>query len=100
MRCRPASAASSASCDLLRKILDDARNRIGRRLAETADRRVRHRLRKLAQQRHVPRWLREERNGLLGADPAWRALAARFVGEEMHEIPCRIARAVTLRQHD
>src|SRR5580765_6889068 len=69
------------SCELVREILHHAGDRIGRRLAQAADRGIGHRLRELVQERSVPARAREQTHRLLGANPARRALSAGFVGE-------------------
>src|SRR6185295_16648087 len=71
--------------DLVREMLRDAANRIGRRLAEAADRGVGHRDRQLFQQSRVPPGRFHQVRGLGGADAAGRALAAGLVLEEAHE---------------
>src|SRR5690349_14579621 len=60
----------------LREIFDDTCDGIGRRLAEAADGRVHHRLRKVGEQRLVPPRLAHQHRRLVGADAARRALAA------------------------
>ncbi len=79
-------------------MLDYAANRIRRRLAEAADRSVGHRLRQFFQQCGVPLRLTQQTDGFCRSDAARRALPARFVGEELHQIERGIARAVVLRQ--
>ncbi len=55
---------------------------------------------KLVEQRRVPLRARHQRDRLFGAHAARRALAAGLVGEELHQVERRVARAVVLRQHD
>src|SRR6516165_6426384 len=64
---------------LLREILEHAQQRVGRRLAEPADRGVAHGVRELRQQRLIPGPGCHQRGGLLGSRPAGRALAAALV---------------------
>ena len=84
------------------KVFQDGERRIRRGLAQTADRRVHHRLRQLLQQRGVPPLLLHQLEGLDRADAAWRALAAGFVGEELHQVargartPCRGSKDTTI----
>src|SRR5690349_10082662 len=86
--------------DLVREMFRDAADRVGSRLSETADRGVGHRDRKLLEERRVPLLRFHEVRGLRGADPARRALAARLVLEEAHEVQRRVARLVVLRKDD
>src|SRR5688572_29383230 len=72
--------------DFLGEILQHGQLRIGRGLAETADRGVHHRLRQLLQQRLVPVLLAHQAERFLGAHAAGGALAARFVLEEPHHV--------------
>src|SRR5262245_41196941 len=58
----------------VRKILQDAQQRVGRRLPEPADRRVAHQRRELRQQRGIPRALLHQLDGFLAANAARRAL--------------------------
>src|SRR5258708_23885595 len=69
---------------LVREMLGDAADRIRRRLAEAADRRVGHRHGELLEERAIPLRRFHEMRGLRGAHAARRALAARFVLEELH----------------
>src|SRR6266568_6491075 len=96
---RPTSAARTlgSSFDLVAEMLDHAADRIGRRLAEAADRGIGHGLRQFFEQPLVPARRREQSGGFLGADPAGRALAAGFVGEEAHDVQRRVAGPVMLR---
>ena len=82
------------------EVLRDAADRIGRRLPEAADRRVGHRDRELFEQRVVPLRRFHQLRGLGGADAARRALAARLVLEEAHQVQRRVARLVVLREDD
>src|SRR5438309_6057882 len=94
------SECAAKSFDFVRKILDHTRDRIGRRLSQPANRRVGHRLRELVQEGGVPIRLREQADGLFRSYAAGRALAARLVGEELHQVERRVARAVVLRKND
>src|SRR5450631_4388955 len=85
---------------LVREMLRDAANRVGRGLAEAADGRIRHRDRKLLEKRRVPLRGFHEMRGLRGAHAARRALSARLVLEELHQVQRGIARLVVLRQDD
>src|SRR5262252_1179733 len=80
--------------DLVREVLRDAADGIRGGLAQAADRRVGHRDRQFLQQRRVPLLRFHEVRGLRGANAAWRALAARLVLEEAHEVQRRVARLV------
>src|SRR5439155_4827142 len=71
---------------LFREILQHAQQRVGRRLAEPADRGIAHGVGELRQQRLVPGPGCHQRGGLLGAGPAGRALAATLVLEEAHQV--------------
>ncbi len=82
------------------KVFQHGEHRIGRRLAQAADRRVHHRLRQLLQERGVPPLRLHQLERLDGADPARRALAARLFGEELHHVARRAGRGVVVRQHD
>src|SRR6266581_2924095 len=62
--------------ELVREILEHAGNRIGRGLAQAADRSVCHGLRQILEERQVPARLRHQPDGLLGPDAAGRALSA------------------------
>ena len=84
----------------LGEIFQHAEQRIRRRLAEAADRGVAHRGRQLGQQRRVPRALRHQLDGLLGADAAGRALAAAFVLEELHQVERHRLHVVLVGQDD
>ena len=46
------------------------------------------------------RGLTHQHDGLFGAHAAWRALPARFVGEELHHVKRGVARAIVLRKDD
>src|SRR3546814_20877299 len=74
---------------LLREVLEDRHQGIGRRLAEAADRGVAHDLRQLLEQRRVPGLLAHQLHRLLGAVAAGRALAAGLVLAEAHEVEGR-----------
>src|SRR5258706_15876877 len=63
--------------DLAREMLRDAADRVGRGLAEAADRRVGHRDREFLEERLVPLLRFHQLRRLGGADAAGRALAAR-----------------------
>ena len=89
-----------AACQILAEILEHAAQRIGRRLAEAADRGVAHRGGQLVQQRLVPRPGCHQLDGLLGADAAGRALAAAFVLEEPHQVERHRLHVVLLGQDD
>src|SRR6516225_8288927 len=78
--------ASEGRLELLGKVFEHAQQRIWSRLAEAANRGVAHRRGKLSEERLVPRPRRHQHRSLLGADPAWRALAAALVLEELHQI--------------
>src|SRR5882724_10393603 len=84
------SASSSPTShrlgEFIREKLQDAQQRVWRRLAQAADRRVLHQLGKLGEQADVPRPLLHQFRGLLAADAARRALAAAFVLEEAHQV--------------
>src|ERR1700687_240979 len=80
------TATGPPSRDFLRKVLDDRERRVGRRLPQSADRRIHHRLRQFFQQRLVPTGPFHEIESLGCADAAGRALAARLLGKEFHEI--------------
>src|SRR6202043_3353704 len=95
------TATGPPSLDLLRKILDDGERRIRCRLPESADRRVNHGLRQLLQQRLIPAGPLHERERLVCAGAAGRALATGLLGKELHEIARRIRRSVLNREdHD
>src|SRR5689334_21324343 len=66
--------------NLVRKVLDHAADGIRRRLAQAADRRVRHRDGELFQQLAIPFRPLHQHRGLLRARAARRALAAGLVG--------------------
>ena len=83
----------------LRKVFQNGEHRIRRGLAQTADRRVHHRLRQLLQQRGVPPLLLHQLERLDRADAAGRALAAGFVGEELHQVARGAGRGVVIRKH-
>src|SRR4029453_13739478 len=85
---------------LVRKVFDHAGDRVGRSLAEPADRGIDHRPRQLGETRLVPARRLHQRHRFLGADAARRALPARLVGEEFHHVLRSVARAVVLRQDD
>ena len=74
--------------------------RIGRRLAEAADRGVGHRPAEFLEQRLVPCGLLHQLHRLFGADPARRALAAAFVLEEAHEVERHRLHVVLIGQDD
>src|SRR5689334_2986683 len=84
-----AARSFSFISDLVRKMLGDAADRIGRRLPQAADRRVGHGDRELLQERLVPLPRLHQARRLRGADAARRALAARLVLEEAHEVERR-----------
>src|SRR5262245_51016800 len=84
--------------DLVREVLRDAANRIRGSLAQAADRRVGHRDRELLEELLVPFLRLHQLGRLRGADPARRALPARLVLEEAHQVHRRVARAVVLRE--
>src|SRR6266850_7963463 len=88
------TATGPPSCDFLREVLDDSQRRVWRRLSQPADRRVHHGLRQLLQQRLVPAGPFHERESLCRADAARRALAARLLRKELHEIASGIRRLV------
>src|SRR5947207_5408144 len=69
-----------------REELQNAQQRVRRRLAQAADRRVLHQLGQLSEQTDVPRPLLHQLRGLLAADAARCALAAAFVLEEAHQV--------------
>jgi choline dehydrogenase-like flavoprotein len=54
----------------------------------------------IVEERLVPRFLRHQAGRLHRADAARRALSARFLGEELHQVECDVARAVLLGKHD
>src|SRR4029450_4268521 len=83
---RASTATAGPSRDLLREVLDDRQRRVRRRLAEAADRRVDHRLRQLLQERLIPSALLHQLERLDRADAARRALAARLLREELHQV--------------
>ena len=85
---------------ILREELDHGHQRIGSRLAEAADRGIGHDLRQVLEQGRVPRLLRHKLNGLLGAIPAGRALAAALVLEELHEVQGYGLHIVLVGQND
>ena len=68
--------------ELGREEAQQAAHRVGRGLAEAADRGVAQGLREGLQPRHVPVVRAQQREQLFGAEAAGRALAAGFVGEE------------------
>src|SRR5689334_1673765 len=86
--------------DLVREVLHDAADGIGRRLAQAADGCIGHGDVQVLQQRLVPLRRFHEMRGLRGADAARRALPARLVLEEPHQVQRRVARLVVLRQDD
>src|ERR1700682_5977301 len=71
---------------LVREMFGDAADRIGRGLAEAADRSVGHRDGKLLEKRGVPLRRLHELCRLRGTHAARRALAARLVLEELHQV--------------
>src|SRR5688572_20685269 len=71
--------------DLVREMLRDATNGIGRGLPQAADRGIGHRDRELLEELVVPLLRLHQRRGLRGAHAARRALAARLVLEEAHQ---------------
>src|SRR5688500_8135016 len=77
------------SLDLVSEELHHTPYRIRRGLAKAADRRVGHRCGQLLEQRLVPLRLRHQPDGFCRADTTRRALAARFVGEKLHDIARR-----------
>src|SRR5450631_3095485 len=83
---------------LVREMLRDAANRVGRGLAEATDRCVGHRDRKLLEERRVPLGRAHQSRGLRGAHAARRALAAGLVLEELHQVQRGVARLVVLRE--
>src|SRR5262245_23908512 len=80
------SPTSERLAQLLGKIFQHAQQRVGRRLAEAADRGVAHGVRELGQQRLIPGAGCHQLGGLLGSRPAGRALAATLVLEEAHQV--------------
>src|SRR5260370_400315 len=72
--------------ELVREILEHARNRIRRGLAQPADRSVGHGLRQVLEERQVPARFRHQADRLLGADAAGCALPARLVGKKLHQV--------------
>src|SRR3954470_13119201 len=80
--------------NLVPEVLHDGADRVGRGLSEPADRCVGHGDRELLQQLPIPLRLLHELHRLGGPDAAWRALPARLVLEELHEVHRGIARAV------
>src|SRR5690348_16958835 len=86
--------------DLVRAVFGDAADRVGGGLSEAADRRIGHRDGQLFQQRRIPLLRLHEARRLRGAHAARRALAARLVLEELHQVQRRIARLVVLREDD
>src|ERR1700752_432633 len=77
-----------SSRDLVGKVFHHRKRRIGGGLPQPAYGCVHHRLGKFLQKRLIPSLFFHELERLCRADPAGRALPARFLGEELHEIPC------------
>src|SRR5215467_11694236 len=69
-----------------REIFQNTQQRIGRCLAKPTDRGITHQAREFRKQCFVPRSCFHQFRGLLGADPAGRALAAALVLEEPHKV--------------
>src|SRR5688500_3933800 len=69
-------------------------------LTETADGSVGHRSRQVREQRKIPFAVLHDMHGLCRACAARRALPARLVSEELHEIECCILCAVVIRKND
>src|SRR5258706_12396203 len=88
------------SFDLVREMFDHTAHGVGRRLAEPAYGCVSHRAGKFLEQRLIPPRRLHQVQRLGGADAARRALAARFFGEEFHQVARRPARLVAGRQDD
>ena len=85
---------------LVGEVLHDAAHGVRRRLAEPADRRVGHGRPSSSSSVGVPALGRHQLDRLRRADAARRALAARLVREEAHEVERRIARAVLVGEDD
>src|SRR5258705_10936209 len=81
-----ASPRSHRLAQVIGKIFQHAQERVGRRLAEAADRGVAHGGGKLGQQRRIPTPLLHQLYRLLGAYAAGRALPTTLVFKETHEI--------------
>src|SRR5262249_29537045 len=79
---------------LVREIPHHRQRGIRRRLPQATYGSVHHGLRKFLEQRLVPFALFHQRQRLGGAHPAGRALAARLVVEELHEVDRRLRRLV------
>src|SRR5438445_714089 len=73
--------------NLLREVFHHRKHRVGGGLPQPAYGCVHHRIGKFLQQRLIPFLSFDELERLCRADPAGRALPARFLGEELHEIP-------------
>src|SRR5581483_12265023 len=95
------TATRSPSLDFVRKILHHGQGRVRRRLAESANRCVDHRLRELLQEWLVPAGPIHEVDSLGRTDPAGRALATRLGGKELHQVTRGFRRGVMVREdHD
>src|SRR6516164_5768005 len=80
------------------KILYHAQQRVRRRLAQSAYRRIAHQHRQFVEERRIPRTFGHKLGRLFGADPARRTLAAALVFEEFHQIERHGLHIVLVRQ--
>src|SRR6202167_5646274 len=88
-----------ALLDFLGKVSQNGERRIRRGLSQTADGGVHHRLRQLLQKWGVPALLLHQMERFNGADAARGALAAGFIGEELHQVARGAGGGVVLRKH-
>src|ERR1700734_2282833 len=97
--CNAMTAFMAASAQLVRKVFEDAIDRVRGSLPQAADGGIAHDLRQIRQQRLIPMVMDDECAGFGGADAAGGALTAGFMFKETHHVTGRVLGGIVIGQH-